>query len=385
MSIDRKSIREKLKDQKIGTPTWGYGDSGTRFHVVHRPTSPRILEERLDDAATVNRFTGVCQFVDLHTAWDKSDDWGKVRRYAADLGLRIGAINPHLFEEDDYVLGTVCNPFERVREKSVGKLLEGVEIAKAVEAKIISLWFADGTDYPGQDSFRARRKRLQEALARVYAAMSEDMSMVIEYKFFEPGFYHMDLADWGGSYALCRTLGERAKVLVDLGHHALGANIEQIVALLLSEDKLGGFHFNDKKYGDDDLTVGAINPYQLFLVFCELVSAEADPDTRRCARQVALMIDENHNFKNAIEGTIQSVVALQVAYAKALLVDYGYLAEMQGRGEVIRAEECLKDAFLSDVRPLLGEIRAEMGLDPDPLAAFRKSGYMEKVTRERSR
>jgi len=384
MAIDKKTINEKLREQKIGTPSWGYGDSGTRFHVAHRASSPRTLEERLEDAAAVNRFTGVCPFVDLHTAWDKSDDWGRVKRQATDLGLRIGAINPHLFDEDDYVLGSVCNPIERVREKSVGKLLEAIEIAKAVGARILSLWFADGTDYPGQDSFRARRRRLQDALARVYPAMSDDMCMVIEYKLFEPGFYHMDVADWGGSYTLCRALGDRAMVLVDLGHHALGVNIEQIVALLLSEGKLGGFHFNDKKYGDDDLTVGAINPYQLFLIFCELVAAETDPDTRQYSRQVALMIDENHNFKYAIEGTIQSVVALQVAYAKALLVDYGYLAEMQGRGEVIRAEECLKDAFLSDVRPLLGEVRADMGLDPDPIAAFRKSGYMEKITRERS-
>ncbi len=384
MATNSKAVKEKLKEQRIGTPTWGYGDAGTRFHVVHRQSSPRTLEQRLDDAAVVNRLTGVCPAVDLHTAWDASDDWGRVRRYAADLGLEIGAVNPHLFNEDDYVLGTVCNPLQRVREKSAEKLLEGVQIARAVGARILSLWFADGTDYPGQDSFRSRRKRLHEALARVYAAMPAEMSMVVEYKLFEPGFYHMDLADWGGSYVLCLALGERAKVLVDLGHHALGANIEQIVALLLGEGKLGGFHFNDKKYGDDDLTVGAINPYQLFLIFCELVSAEADADTRQCARQAALMIDENHNFKNALEGTIQSVEALQVAYAKALLVDYGYLAEMQGRGEVIRAEECIKDAFLTDVRPLLREVRTEMGLNPDPLDAFRRSGYMEKITRERS-
>jgi L-rhamnose isomerase/sugar isomerase len=209
--------------------------------------------------------------------------------------------------------------------------------------------------------------------------------MVIEYKLFEPGFYHMDLADWGGSYVLCRSLGDRAKVLVDLGHHALGVNIEQIVSLLLDENMLGGFHFNDKKYGDDDLTVGAINPYQLFLIFCELVSAEANPDTRGCVRESLLMIDENHNFKNPIEGTIQSVVALQVAYAKALLVDFEYLTAMQEQGEVIRAEECLKDAFLNDVRPLLGEVRSEMGIDPDPLAAFRRSGYTETIMRERGR
>jgi L-rhamnose isomerase/sugar isomerase len=384
MSRERAAIKRKLKEQKLSTPTWGYGNSGTRFHVFHHAGCPRNLEERLDDAAVVNRLTGVCPYVDLHTAWDASDDWPRVRRYAGDRGLLIGAVNPHLFEEDDYVLGTVCNPSAEIREKSIGKLIDGVKIAEAVGAKVISLWFADGTDYPGQDSFRSRKKRLEAGLARVYSAMASDMRMVIEYKLFEPGFYHMDLADWGGSYILANRLGERAGVLVDLGHHALGANIEQIVALLLSEGKLGGFHFNDKKYGDDDLTVGAINPYQLFLIFCELVSAEMDPDTSRCAREVSLMIDENHNFKNAIEGTLQSVVALQVAYAKALGVDYESLRQAQQQGEVIRAEECLKDAFLTDVRPLLREVREDIGLDPDPLTAFRNSGYMEKITRERT-
>jgi L-rhamnose isomerase / sugar isomerase len=383
MKFDAGTVKARLKEQKIGTPTWGYGDSGTRFHVLHRGSRPRTLEEKLDDAAVVQKLTGVCPYVDLHTAWDKSDDWGSIRRYASDHGLRIGAINPHLFEEDDYVLGSVCNPDGRVREKSVGKLLGAVEIAKEVGASVISLWFADGTDYPGQDSFRARKKRLVDGLLRVYKAMSTDMRMVIEYKLFEPGFYHMDLADWGGAYMLACALGERAQVLVDLGHHAQGANIEHIVALLLSDDRLGGFHFNDKKYGDDDLTVGAINPYQLFLIFCELVLAETDPETSLCARQVALMIDQNHNFKNPIEGTIQSVLALQVAYARALLVDYGYLAEMQAKGEVIRAEECLKDAYLTDVRPLLEEVRTEMGRDPDPLKSFRAGGYMEMITRQR--
>ena len=355
-------------------------------HEVPRapPRKPsRTLEEKLDDAAVVQKLTGVCPYVDLHTAWDKSDDWSSIRRYASDLGLRIGAINPHLFEEDDYTLGSLCNPSERVRGKSIRKLLEAVQIAKEVGASVISLWFADGTDYPGQDSFRGRKKRLVDGLLRVYGSMPTDMKMVVEYKLFEPGFYHMDLADWGGSYMVARALGDRAKVLVDLGHHAQGANIEHIVALLLSEDKLGGFHFNDKKYGDDDLTVGAINPYQLFLIFCELVSAEMDAETSECARQVALMIDQNHNFKNPIEGTIQSVIALQVAYARALLVDYAYLARMQAEGEVIKAEECLKDAYLTDVRPLLGEVRKEMGRDPDPLESFRASGYMEKIMKER--
>ncbi len=381
--FDSKAVKASLKQQAIGTPTWAYADSGTRFHVLHRPSAPRNVEERLEDAAVVQKVTGVCPYVDLHTAWDRSDDWGKVRRMAADLGLRIGAVNPHLFEEDDFALGTLCNPSARVREKSLARLLEGVEIAKQVGAGVMSMWFADGTDYPGQDGFRARRKRLEEGMAAVYRAMPAEMRMVIEYKLFEPGFYSMDLADWGSSYLLARALGDRARVLVDLGHHAQGVNIEQIVSLLLGEDKLGGFHFNDRKYGDDDLTVGAINPYQLFLIFCELVAAEQDPEIRGRARQVALMIDENHNIKNPIEGTIQSVLALQIAYARALLVDYRYLAEMQGRGEVIRAEECLKDAYHTDVRPLLAEVRAEMGRDPDPLESFRRSGYMEKITRQR--
>lgn len=381
--LDSKAVKASLKEQKIGTPTWAYADSGTRFHVLHRPSAPRNVEERLEDAAVVHKLTGVCPYVDLHTAWDRSDDWGKVKRYASDLGLRIGAVNPHLFEEDDYALGTLCNPSVRVREKSLARLLEGVEIAKQVGASVMSMWFADGTDYPGQDGFRSRRKRLQEGMAAVYRAMPADMRMVIEYKLFEPGFYSMDLADWGSSYMLARALGDRARVLVDLGHHAQGVNIEQIVALLLGEDKLGGFHFNDRKYGDDDLTVGAINPYQLFLIFCELVSAEEDEGTGSGARQVALMIDENHNIKNPIEGTIQSVLALQLAYARALLVDHRYLAEMQGQGEVIRAEECLKDAYHTDVRPLLAEVRAEMGRDPDPLESFRRSGYMERITRQR--
>ena len=381
--FDSKAVKASLERQAIGTPTWAYADSGTRFHVLHRPNAPRNVEERLEDAAVVQKVTGVCPYVDLHTAWDRSDDWGKVKRYASDLGLRIGAVNPHLFEEDDYALGTLCNPSERVREKSLARLLEGVEIAKQVGARVMSMWFADGTDYPGQDSFRARRKRLTEGLAQVYRAMPAGMRMVIEYKLFEPGFYSMDLSDWGGSYVLARALGDRARVLVDLGHHAQGTNIEHIVALLLSEDRLGGFHFNDRKYGDDDLTVGAINPYQLFLIFCELVSAEQDPETGAAARQVALMIDENHNLKNPIEGTIQSVLALQIAFARALLVDYGELAKLQAAAEVIRAEECLKDAYHTDVRPLLREVREELGIDPEPLESFRKSGYMERISRQR--
>ncbi|MGD0471045.1 MAG: L-rhamnose isomerase [Terriglobales bacterium] len=383
MNLSQSEVKTRLKQQLIGTPSWGYGDSGTRFHVLRRPWTARNLNERIDDAAQVQKYTGVCSLFDLHTAWDQSSDWKATRAYAEGMGLKIGAVNPHLFADNDYVLGTVCHPLERVRQKSLDKLLEGVEIAKAVGAKVISTWFADGTNVPGQDNFRLRRSRLEQAMRKVYAAMPEDVRMVIEYKFFEPSFYHMDLADWGSAYLLASKLGPKAKVLVDLGHHANGTNIEHIVALLLHEDKLGGFHFNDKKYGDDDLTVGSIQPYQLFLIYCELVSGELDRILADRVREVALMIDQNHNLQNQIEGTIQSVTALQTAYAKALMVDYKSLEEARAAADIVMAEECIKDAFNTDVRPLLRDVRVEMGLEPDPLIAFRRSGYTERVTEQR--
>jgi len=383
MNLSQSEVKTRLKQQLIGTPSWGYGDSGTRFHVLRRPWTARNLNERIDDAAQVQKYTGVCSLFDLHTAWDQSSDWKATRAYAEGMGLKIGAVNPHLFADNDYVLGTVCHPLERVRQKSLDKLLEGVEIAKAVGAKVISTWFADGTNVPGQDNFRLRRSRLEQAMRKVYAAMPEDVRMVIEYKFFEPSFYHMDLADWGSAYLLASKLGPKAKVLVDLGHHANGTNIEHIVALLLHEDKLGGFHFNDKKYGDDDLTVGSIQPYQLFLIYCELVSGELDRILADRVREVALMIDQNHNLQNQIEGTIQSVTALQTAYAKALMVDYKSLEEARAAADIVMAEESIKDAFNTDVRPLLRDVRVEMGLEPDPLIAFRRSGYTERVTEQR--
>lgn len=383
MPLSPSEISTKLRNQQIGTPSWAYGDSGTRFHVLRRPWTARNLNERLDDAAQVQKFTGVCPFVDLHTAWDQSPDWAKTRQYAESLGLKIGAVNPHLFADDDYALGTICHPLEKVRRKSLEKLLEGVEIARAVGATVMSLWFADGTNIPGQDNFRLRRIRMEKALHKLYDAMPENVRMVIEYKFFEPSFYHMDLADWGSAFLMASKLGQRAKVLVDLGHHPNGTNIEHIVALLLNEDKLGGFHFNDKKYGDDDLTVGSIAPYQLFLIYCELVAGELDPVLAARVKQVALMIDQNHNLQNQIEGTIQSVMALQTAYAKALTVDYESLEKARAEADLIMAEECLKDAFNTDVRPMLRDVRIQMGLDPEPLIAFRKSGYTAKVTKQR--
>jgi L-rhamnose isomerase / sugar isomerase len=384
MRLNRNEIKARLKSLELGTPSWGYADSGTRFHVFRRPYTPRCLEERLEDAAQVQKLTGICPYFDLHSALDRDADWASVRRLAESLGLKLGAVNPHLYSDDDYVLGSVCNPQETIRKKSLAALLQGVEIARIVGANVMSMWFADGSNAPGQDDFRLRHTRLYSALQTVYQAMSPDMRMVLEYKFFEPGFYHMDIADWGTAYMIAHKLGDRARLLVDMGHHALGVNIEQIVALLLLHDKLGGFHFNDKKYGDDDLTVGSIQPYQLFLVCCELVAAERSPDLAPRVRRAALMIDQNHNVQNQIEGTIQSVLAIQSAFAKALSVDYDALEKVRAEGDVVMAEEIVKSAFEEDVRPMLSETRIEMGLHPDPLQAFRQSGYARKMAAQRA-
>jgi L-rhamnose isomerase/sugar isomerase len=354
---------------------------------VFAQTSAAVtLEEKLQDAAQVHKYTGVAPSVALHIPWDKSDDWSKVGKMAGDLGLEIGAINPNLFQESDYMLGSLCHPHGKVRKQAVDHMLECIEIGKATGSTIISLWLADGTNYPGQDSFRGRKRRLQESLREVYDPLSRaGQRILIEYKFFEPAFYHTDIPDWGTAYLLSLKLGENAQVLVDLGHHANGTNIEQIVAMLIDEKKLGGFHFNNKKFADDDLVVGSINPYELFLIYSELVAGSLDPETRDTTEEIAYMIDQSHNVKNKIEATIQSVIAIQEAYAKALLVDRDVLAKAQGDGDIIVAEECVKDAYAADVRPLLREVREEMGLDPDPLKAFRASGYLKKTAAERAK
>ena len=383
MKPDLADVKNKLKSQHIETPSWGYADSGTRFAAFGQPAAARSLEEKLEDAAQVHKHTGICPSVALHIPWDSVEDWGKVKKLAADLGLRLGAVNPNLFQDEDYKLGSLCNPDAAVRKRAVQHVLECVEIARTIGSKDISLWVSDGTSYPGQDSFRERKHHLEEALEEVCAAMDPQMRLLVEYKFFEPAFYHTDIADWGMSYLLCLKLGPQAQVLVDLGHHPLGTNIEQIVALLLDEGKLGGFHFNNKKFADDDLTVGSINPYELFLIYNELVDAALDPRIAPGAGAVAYMIDQCHNLKNKIEETIQSVLNLQEAYAKALLVDREALAAARREGRIVDAEECVKDAYATDVRPLLREVRAELGLDPDPLRAFRAGAYTAKKALER--
>jgi L-rhamnose isomerase/sugar isomerase len=368
------SIEQALHALEVETPSWAFGNSGTRFAVFAQSGAPRDPFEKLADAAEVHRHTGIAPSVALHIPWDRVDDWEALRDHARALGLRLGAINPNLFQEPEYKLGSVCNPDPDVRRRAVAHVRECIEIARQVGSDAISLWLADGTNYPGQDSLRGRRERLVESLREVYAGLGDDVELLVEYKLYEPAFYATDLADWGSALLLCQELGERASVLVDLGHHAQGVNIEQIVALLLRAGRLGGFHFNDRKYGDDDLIVGSVDPFQLFRIFFELGDAGA----------VRLTIDQSHNVEQKIEAMIQSVVNLQEAYAKALHVDREALAAAQAEGDVLAANRILVDAFATDVRPLCARVRESLGASADPIGAFRSSGYAERVARERA-
>jgi L-rhamnose isomerase/sugar isomerase len=378
--INVKKVEEKLKNFKIETPSWGYQDSGTRFYVFKQKGAARNIKEKLQDAAMVHKLTGICPTVALHIPWDMTDDWEELLNYALSLGVKPGAINPNLFQDDDYKLGSLCHPDKKVREKAIKHILECIEIAKKLGSRDISLWLADGTNHPGQDDFRRRKHRLEESLKEVYKNLEPNMRLLIEYKFFEPAFYHTDIPDWGSALNLCNKLGEKAMVLIDLGHHPLGANIEQIVAYLLDEGKLGGFHLNNKKYADDDLTTGSINPYELFLIFNEIISAEEDG----LKVDIAYMIDESHNLKNKIEEMIQSVENIYRTYAKALIVDRKTLRKYQEEQDIVMAENTLISAFETDVMPLIYKVRKEMGVPLDPLKAFRESGYMEKIIKERT-
>jgi len=373
-------IKQALRQQWIETPSWAYGNTGTRFKVFRNPAAARDAYEKIDDAALVHQLTGVAPSVALHIPWDRVADYSDLAKHAANVGLRIGAINPNIFQEDDYRLGSVCHPDPRVRQKATDHLLECVEIATLVGSPAISLWFADGTNYPGQDDIRARQDRLAVALNTVYTALPPDTGMLLEYKLFEPGFYTMDVPDWGTSLSHCLALGERANVLVDTGHHAPGTNIEFIVASLLRLGRLGGFHFNSRFYADDDLLVGAADPYQLFRILNEIVAAGAHLP----GASVAFMLDQCHNVEDKVPAEIRSVMNVQEATAKALLVDRAALVKAQADGDVLEANAALVDAFSTDVRPLLAELREDMGLDPDPLAAYARSGHAERARAERA-
>ena len=381
--LDVNKIRARLKDQKIETPSWGYSNAGTRFGTFRQLGAAVTIEEKVADAAQVHKFTGVAPTVAVHVLWDFPSglaDCKNLSSYAESLGVKIGAINPNVFQDRDYAFGSITNLKPDVRKKAVDHMLDSIEIGKVLDSEVLSLWFADGTDYPGQGDFRARKALATECLRTVYNAMPEKMRMVIEYKPFEPGFYHTDIADWGMSYVFCRKCGPRAHVLVDIGHHLQGTNVEHIVAFLIDEERLGGFHFNNHKYADDDLTVGSINPYEFFLIYNELVKAEEHPNANP---PIAYMVDQCHIAKSKIDAMIQTIEHIQTAYAKALCINRAKLAQAQAENDIVSAEVCMTEAFNTDVQPLLKVVREEMGVDPNPLDAFRASGYWARMAKER--
>jgi L-rhamnose isomerase/sugar isomerase len=383
--IDEAALIPRINSLRVETPSWAYGNSGTRFKVFTQPGAARTIEEKLADAAMVQKLVGICPSVAIHIPWDRVDDWPALLDLATAHGLRIGAVNPNLFQDEEYMLGSLAHPLADVRRRAVDHVLDCIEIAQTVGSSIISLWLADGTNYPGQDDLRSRGRRLQEALRQIYDALPADIRLLVEYKLFEPGFYSSDIPDWGTAYLACLELGPQAEVLVDIGHHAQGVNIEKVVAQLLDRGRLGGFHFNARKYADDDLIVGSLNPFELFLIFNEMVSAEADDDLNIAskARNVAYMIDQSHNIEPKLEAMIQSVENIQTAHAKALLVDRSRLRVAQTKGDVLEANRVLVEAYETDVRPLIAEARKRLGVDPNPVSALRRSGYVERAAQNR--
>ena len=368
-----------LAEQTIELPSWAFGNSGTRFKVFAQAGVPRDPFEKIADAAQVHRFTGVAPRVSLHIPWDKVDDYAALSARAADHGLTIGAINSNLFQDDDYMLGSLTHPDARVRAKAVAHHLECIDIMRETGSRDLKIWLPDGLNYPGQDDLRARQDRLAEGLSQVYAALDPEHRLVLEYKFFEPAFYATDVPDWGTALLHGLALGERAMVVLDTGHHAPGTNIEFIVAQLLRVGRLGAFDFNSRFYADDDLMVGAADPFQLFRIMVEIVGAGAHrPDSG-----VSFMLDQCHNIEPKIPAQIRSVMNVQEATAKALLVDREALAVAQQSGDVLGANGVLMDAYNTDVRPLLAELRTSQGLDAEPMRAFAACGYAEAVVAER--
>jgi L-rhamnose isomerase / sugar isomerase len=376
---DLTAVKTALREHRIETPSWAFGNTGTRFKVFAQPGIPRTPFEKIDDAAQVHAFTGVAPSVAVHIPWDRADDYAALAAYARDAGIRIGTVNANVFQDDDYRLGSVANPDPKVRRKAVDHLLQCVDIMDATGSRDLKLWFADGTNYPGQDDIRGRQDRMAEALATVYQRLGPDQRMLLEYKLFEPSFYTTDVPDWGTSLLHCVALGPQAAVVVDTGHHAPGTNIEFIVAILLRAGRLGGFDFNSRFYADDDLMVGAADPFQLFRIVNEVVAADA----LKPGAGIAFMLDQCHNIEPKIPAQIRSVMNVQEATAKALLIDREALAAAQQAGDVLGANAALMDAYNTDVRPLLAGLREEMGLDPDPVRAYLRSGYPEKIVADR--
>ncbi len=382
-SWQTETVANALDAFRIEIPSWGFANTGTRFGKFIQPAAATTLEEKFNDAGEVQRCTGSCPTIALHVLWDLPrgrESIGEVQALERKYGVRAGSINPNVFQDQEYKFGSLGNPDAGVRERALNHILESVEIGKDLGSRDISLWFADGSNYPGTQNMRHRRRWFAEGLAAAHAQLGADQRMLVEYKPFEPAFYHTDIGDWGMALLLAREAGPRAKVLVDTGHHYPSQNIEQIVAWLLDLDMLGGFHFNDRRYADDDLTMGSIDPYQVFRIFHEIVQFEWEAGRKA---DIAYMIDQSHNLKGKIEAMIQTVVTARELYAKAALVDHERLADYQARCALVDAENCLKDAFATDVRPAIREWAESKGLPADPLAAFRESGYLERITAER--
>lgn len=380
MDKQAQQIGQALDSFRIEIPSWGFANTGTRFGKYLQAEAATRIEEKFADAAEVHSLTGACPTLALHVEWDLPNgvaDVEAIRKLERQHGVRAGSINPNLFERQEYKYGSICNPDAGVRRLAIEHLLESVRIARELRSRDISLWVADGSNYPGTQSIRRRIGWMEEALAATHAALGPEQRMLVEYKPFEPAFYHTDIADWGMALLLARYTGPKAVVLVDTGHHYQGQNIEQIVSWLLRERRLGGFHFNDRRYADDDLTLGSIDPYQVFRIFHEILSAGSE------ASDVAYMIDQSHNLKGKMEAMVQSVSAAQEIYARAALVDHDELEKLQDSCRLVEAEECLRRAFWTDVRPAVRAWRKERGLPEDPLAALRENGYIERTRAER--
>ncbi len=378
-----EAISGQLQHLAIEVPSWAYGNSGTRFKVFGSPGTPRTVEEKITDAATVHRFTGLAPSVALHIPWDLVDDFAALRRFAEDHGVRLGTINSNTFQDDDYKLGALTHHDLKVRQKAIDHHLECIDVMHATGSRDLKIWLADGTNYPGQGDFRSRQDWLAESLRAIYDRLGEDQRLVLEYKFFEPAFYHTDVPDWGTSYAQVAALGERAVVCLDTGHHAPGTNIEFIVAQLLRLGKLGSFDFNSRFYADDDLIVGAADPFQLFRILVEVVRGGGYGPAGAGGSEVALMLDQCHNIEAKIPGQIRSVLNVQEMLARALLVDREALAAAQADGDVLRANGVFMDAFYTDVRADLAAWREERGLPADPMQAYLSSGYQQQIEADR--
>ena len=381
--IDIEYVKAKLKAQIIELPSWAVGNSGTRYGTFADKGAAVTVWDRIDDCVEIQRCVGISPVMATHICWDKTDDGNylPVKQYAEEKGMRLGTLHPNTFSGQEFRYGSMCSPLEAVREQTKEHFADCVRVARELDCKTIGMWVADGTNYPGQDVLRDRKHRLFEGLKYLYDCMDPDMTMLLEYKPFEPFFYTTDVNDWGMSNLMCSKLGDRAKVLVDLGHHVSGVNIEHIIATLLDEQRLGGFHFNNRRYADDDLILGTVNPMEIFLIYKEIV----DSEFFGVENKICYMLDQSHNIENSIEGIIYSIMNIQTAYAKSLIIDRKSLAEFQANNDTIMSNKVLMEAFETDVQPLIEQVRLEMGLSHvNPILNYRASGHQQKIEATRS-